>query len=61
MKTKAITYSVIAAGVALTMWMLSGVTFNVEVDVIAGWATAGVLLAMTPLAYRFGSKDLAVR
>lgn len=61
MKTKALTYSVIAAGIAAAMWMLKGVTFNVELDVLAGWATAGVLLAMAPLTYRSSYKNLAVR
>lgn len=61
MKTIALTYAVIAVGLAAAMWMLRGVAFNVELDVVAGWATAGVLLAMAPLTYRSSYKNLALR
>lgn len=61
MKTKALTYTVIALGLAAAMWMLKGVTFAVEVDALFGWVTAGVLLAMVPLTYRGSDKSLAVR
>jgi xanthine/uracil permease len=58
MKTKALTYTLIASGIAAVAWLLFSARVNVDVGTVLGWSTAAVLLAMVPMDYRLTWKRL---
>lgn len=52
MKSEVLSYVIIAIIMTAVMGLGLGLTLNIEVDTVLGWATAGVLLAMAPIEYR---------
>lgn len=62
MKTEALNTTLIAVATVAAVWLLAGVRFDVtNVDTYIGWASAGALIAMVPMAYRSAWKRLAGR
>jgi hypothetical protein len=61
MKTKVITYTLPAVGLAAAAWMLSGIRADVDVGSLLGWSTIAVLVAMAPFDYRLAWKRIVGR
>ena len=62
MKSEALTYALLAVGLAALTVLLLSLPVNVaDVDMLLGWSTIAVLLAMAPLDYRNAWKRITGR